>query len=397
MTLDEKLKAVRVELDAQRSKVSTLKTELRGLVEKAESEAELSAAQAKRSALEDLQAEIRANEEKEKLYVSAIEGNTVPAQPRNQNTGNQEQRDAINAYIRSKGEQTNGVTFQGKEVVIPGTMLREDTNTSKVTSTNAEPVIPVAVSYNPQRELETVVDLKQFTNVFKATTASGSYPVLKNTKDKLSSPEELQKNPDLAEPDFNEVDWKVKTYRGAIPLSQEAIDDALVDLINIVNENAQRQKLNTTNGAVADVLKTFAAKTTTTLDDLKKINNVELDAAYQRSLVASQSYYNWLDTLKDSNGRYLMQDSIISPTGKVFLGMPVFVVNDTTLGTEGEGHAFIGDINRAVIFADRSDITVRWVDSNVYGQYLQVATRFDVSKADENAGFFLTQSDSPKG
>lgn len=396
MTLDEKLKAVRVELDTQRSKVSTLKTELRGLVEKAESEAELSAAQSKRSALEDLQAEIRANEEKEKLYVSAIEGNTVPAQPRNQNTGNQEQRDAINVYIRSKGEQTNGVTFQGKEVVIPGTMLREDTNTSKVTSTNAEPVIPVAVSYNPQRELETVVDLKQFTNVFKATTASGSYPVLKNTKDKLSSPEELQKNPDLAEPDFNDVDWKVKTYRGAIPLSQEAIDDAAVDLINIVNESAQRQKLNTTNGAVADVLKTFTAKATTTLDDLKKINNVELDAAYQRSLVSSQSYYNWLDTLKDGNGRYLMQDSIISPTGKVFLGMPVFVVNDTILGAEGEGHAFIGDINRAAIFADRSDITVRWVDSNVYGQYLQVATRFDVAKADENAGFFLTQSDSPK-
>lgn len=396
MTLDEKLKAVRVELDTQRSKVSTLKTELRGLVEKAESEAELSAAQSKRSALEDLQAEIRANEEKEKLYVSAIEGNTVPAKTRNRNTGNQEQRDAINAYIRSKGEQANGVTFQGKEVVIPGTMLREDTNTSKVTSTNAEPVIPVAVSYNPQRELETVVDLKQFTNVFKATTASGSYPVLKNTKDKLSSPEELQKNPDLAEPDFNDVDWKVKTYRGAIPLSQEAIDDAAVDLINIVNESAQRQKLNTTNGAVADVLKNFTAKTTTTLDDLKKINNVELDAAYQRSLVSSQSYYNWLDTLKDGNGRYLMQDSIISPTGKVFLGMPVFVVNDTILGAEGEGHAFIGDINRAAIFADRSDITVRWVDSNVYGQYLQVATRFDVAKADENAGFFLTQSDSPK-
>lgn len=396
MTLDEKLKAVRVELDTQRSKESTLKTELRGLVEKAESEAELSAAQAKRSALEDLQAEMRANEEKEKLYVSAIEGNTVPAQPRNQNTGNQEQRDAINAYIRSKGEQTNGVAFQGKEVVIPGTMLREGSDPAKVTSTNADPVIPVAVSYNPQRELETVVDLKQFTNVFKATTASGSYPVLKNTKDKLSSPAELEENPDLAEPDFNEVDWKVKTYRGAIPVSQEAIDDAAVDLIGIVNESAQRQKLNTTNAAIADVLKTFPAKTTATLDDVKKINNVELDAAYQRSFVASQSYYNWLDTLKDGNGRYLMQDSIISPTGKMFLGMPVFVVNDTLLGAEGEAHAFIGDINRAAIFADRSDITVRWLDSKIHGQYLQVATRFDTKQADKSAGFFLTQSDSPK-
>lgn len=397
MTLDEKLKAVRVELDTQRSKVLTLKTEFRGLVEKAESEAELSAAQAKRSALKDLEAEIRANEEKEKLYVSAIEGNTVPAQPRNQNTGNQEQRDAINAYIRSKGAKTDGVTLRDNEVVIPGAMLREGEDVTGVTSDKVKQVIPVDVSYNPQREVQTIVDLKQFTNTFAVKTSSGKYPVLKKTTDKLISVEELKENPKLAEPDFAEVPWEVQTFRGALPLSQESIDDAVVDLVGIVGEGAGLQKLNTTNFAIANVLKTFTAKATATIDDLKKINNIDLDPAYQRTLVASQSYYNWLDTLKDGNGRYLLQDSIISPTGKVIFGMPVFVISDTLFGAAGEAHAFLGDINRAAIFADRSDITVRWVDSKIYGQYLQVATRFDTKKADENAGFFLTQSDSPKG
>lgn len=398
MTLDEKLKALRVKLDENRSKVPGLKTEIRGLVEKAETEEELKAAQAKRSALEKLNEEIRKDEATEALYVEAIEGNTVPAQRHNENNANHELRNSINAFIRSKGKKTEGLTFRDNEVVIPGEMLRAgETPTTGITSTDAESVIPVAVSYSPQRELQTVIDLKQFANVFAATTASGKYPMLKNVKAVLNSVAELEENPNLIKPDFDKVDWEVQTYRGAIPLSQESIDDAEIDLIGIVAENANQQKLNTTNQAIAGVLKTFTAKTTATLDDLKHIINVDIDPAYTKAMVTSQSYYNWLDTLKDGNGRYLMQDSIISPSGKTVLGMPVFVVADTTFGAAGEAHAFIGDVKRAVLFANRADITITWAKNEIYGQYLQVATRFDAKAADKQAGFFLTQSDSPKG
>ena len=394
MTLDERIKALQVTLDGQRSKVPALSTELRTLVEQAESDDDLATAKAKRSALDKLNEEIRSGEETMQLYKDAIAGETKPAVARNNVNANQEERNAINAFIRSKGKKVDGVTFRDNEAVIPGAMLREGEDVTGVTSDKVKPIIPVAVSYNPQRELETVVDLKQFTNVFTVNTASGKYPVQKNTSEKLIAVEELKKNPDLAEPDFDEVNWEVQTFRGAIPLSQESIDDAVADLVSIVSDGANRQKLNTTNFAIGNVLKTFAAKTTASVDELKKINNVDLDPAYQRSLVASQSYYNWLDTLKDGNGRYLLQDSIISPTGKVIFGMPVFVVNDTLFGAAGESNAFLGDINRAVIFADRSDITVRWLDSKIYGQYLQVATRFDTKKADEKAGYFLTHTET---
>lgn len=396
MNLDEKIKALQTKLDEQRSKVTGLNTEVRSLVEKAESDDDLAAAKAKRSELDKLNEEIRSGEETMQLYKDAIAGKGKPAQARNKQDGLKEKRDAINAYIRSKGEITDGITMRGKEVVVPDALLRDgiDPKTDGITSPNVQPTIPVAISYNPQRELETVVDLKQFTNVFAATTASGKYPILKNTATVLSSVAELEKNPKLAKPNFTDVSWEVVTYRGAIPLSQESIDDSAIDLISIVSENASRQKLNTTNAAISTVLKTFTAKETASLDDLKQINNVALDPAYARTIVATQSYYNWLDTLKDANGRYLLQDSIISPSGKMLLGMPVLVIADKLLGADGEAHAFLGDIKRATIFANRADITVRWVDNEIYGQYLQVATRFDVKKADEKAGYFLTHTES---
>lgn len=76
--------------------------------------------------------------------------------------------------------------------------------------------------------------------------------------------------------------------------------------------------------------------------------------------------------------------------------MPVFVIEDELFGAKGNTTAFLGDLNRAILFANRVDVTVRWVDHNIYGQYLQVATRFDTKKADKNAGYFVTYT-APAG
>ena len=66
------------------------------------------------------------------------------------------------------------------------------------------------------------------------------------------------------------------------------------------------------------------------------------------------------------------------------------------LGAAGEAHAFIGDLARAVLYANRKDIQVRWVDDNIYGQYLQAVVRFDTKAADTNAGYFVTYNAAGK-
>lgn len=304
-------------------------------------------------------------------------------------------RDKVNAFLHSKGKVVNeGLRFEGKdevlitmnEAVVPTTDGVKKTDTTKVTS---EELVTT-----PIREVNTTVDLKQFTTIHPAQKGSGKYPILKKATSKMASVAELEKNPKLAKPEFEQVAWTVETYRGAIPVSQESVDDADVDLVSIVAEAAAQIKVNTTNAAIADVLKTFTAKTVENVDDIKKILNVDLDPAYDVAFVVSQSFYQILDSLKDQNGRYLLQDSITAASGKVLLGKPVFVVADTVLGNAGEAKAFVGDFKRGVLFADRQDLGLRWADNEIYGQYLQAVLRFDAVKADAKAGYFLTYTPS---
>ena len=305
-------------------------------------------------------------------------------------TDDKSYRDSVNEWVRTKGAVADSnLKLEGKDLLIPMNAAVNPTQdglktveTGKVTSKE--------IVTTPIREVKTVLDLKQFVTTHKVSKGEGSYPILKHATSKMASVEELEKNPALAKPEFTDVPWKVKTYRGAIPLSQEAIDDADVDLLAIVAEAANQIKVNTTNDAIATVLKDFEAKTAADLDAIKEILNVNLDPAYNVSFVVSQSFYQKLDTLKDKNGRYLLQDSIVSASGKAFLGHPVFVVSDTTLGATGEAKAFIGDVQRAVLFADRQELGLRWTDNEIYGQYLQAVVRFDVKKADAKAGYFVT-------
>ena len=281
-----------------------------------------------------------------------------------------EQRNALNTFIRTKGQVRNETGLISSEVGV---------------------VIPEEIAYNPQLEVRAVVDLAELVEKTKVSTASGKYPILKRATAVLNTVEELAENPKLAEPEFLEVAWEVETYRGALPISQEAIDDSAVDLTELVARNAREQKINTTNAKISDVLKTFEAKTVKDGDEVKAVFNIDLNPAYNSGIVASQSFFHALDTLKDGSGRYLMQDDITSPTGRKILGRQIIaIVPDTMLGEEGEANAFIGDLRRAVLFADRKDIALQWVDHHIYGRYLAVVTRFDVGKADANAGFFVT-------
>ena len=285
----------------------------------------------------------------------------------NQDNKFSEETQAFLDYVKTKGAQRDNVT-----------------------SVEAQPIIPEDIKYQPEELPETFVDLKKFVNVQPVTTASGSHPILNPAQETMVSVEELAKNPDLASPKFTDIDYKVKTYRGQIPVSQEALDDSEANLANIIAKNNARQAVNTTNKYIADVMKTFAPVDTANLDDIKQIINVEIDPAYNLSLVVSQSFYQALDTLKDKNGQYLLKQDITSPTGTVLFGRPVFIIKDELFGAKGDKKAFIGDLNYAVFFADRKQASVKWVENEIYGQILAAYMRFDVKKGVEEAGRFIT-------
>ncbi|MGV3155522.1 phage major capsid protein [Staphylococcus simulans] len=289
----------------------------------------------------------------------------------NQNPETNEEILAFEQYMKSKGAKRDNVKTDDVGVTIP-----ED------------------IKYIPEKEVKTVQDLSELVQKTSVSTASGKYPILKRANAKFNTVAELEKNPELARPEFETISWEVDTYRGSIPISQEALDDSVANLTAIVSENINEQKINTLNEKIGAVLKAFNPASITDVDDLKEIINVKLDPGYDRQIICTQSFYQKLDTLKDGNGRYLLQDSIINTAGNTVLGMNVTVVRDDLLGENGDALAFIGDVKRGVLFADRTDVSVQWIENEVYGKYLMGAFRFDVKQADKNAGFFVTFEDA---
>lgn len=275
---------------------------------------------------------------------------------------------SINQFIRTKGEKRDGLTTVG-----------------------AEAVIPVDRITKPEKQPETVVDLRQHVGRVPVTTGTGSYPILKANKNKMISVAELAKNPALANPEFTKVNYEIATYRGYIPVSQEALDDSDIDLGGLVAEHIQRQSLNTSNAAIAAKLQTATAVSVTGIDDLKDIVNVKIDPAYAVKFIASQSFFNELDKMKDNDGRYLLQQDVTVASGYKLLGREVVVMADDVIGTKaGDKVAFVGDPSLFVKFFDRQQASVRWVDNDVYGQLLAGFVRFDVEVADTAAGFYVT-------
>ncbi|HEN0264923.1 TPA: phage major capsid protein [Streptococcus agalactiae] len=384
---DEKIEEIKADITELNKVIAAKTAEVKAALESDD----LETARSVKAEVEATKAKLVESENDLKLYESSVEVGGA------ENIGGKEvtqeektYRESVNDFIRSKGKIVNdSLRFEGKdEVLMP---INETTPVEPkkdgVKKTDVKPVSSEEILYTPAREVKTVVDLKQFTSIHQAKKASGKWPVLQRATEKMVSVEELEKNPKLGKPQFTNVAWEIKTYRGAIPLSQESIDDADVDLVGIVAETIGQMKVNTTNDAIATVLKEFEAKTVKNLDEIKKLINVELEPAYNVSFIVSQSFYQTMDTLKDKNGRYLLQDSITSVSGKVFLGKPVFVLADEVLGKDT---AFVGDFKRGVLFADRKDLGLRWADNEIYGQYLQAVLRFGVSKVDDKAGYYVT-------
>ncbi|WP_270217132.1 phage major capsid protein [Pediococcus pentosaceus] len=261
-------------------------------------------------------------------------------------------------------------------------------------------MIPEEIIYNPEAEVNSVADLSALVTKTPATTGSGTYPILKRATAVMNSVAELEENPALAKPEFENVTWKIATYRGAIPISEESIQDTQVPLMPVIQKNAGEQRLNTLNKAISAKLVTFNAKASTAdtvADDLKHVLNVDLDPAYDKTIVVSQSAYQVLDTLKDKEGRYLLQESITAASGLTLFGKSVVVVNDELLGQVGEAHIWVGDLKRAILYVNRVDTQISWVKNEIYGQYLGLAMRFDVEVADKSAGYFVTVGASGTG
>ena len=349
-------------------------------LDRAETEEEVSAVE---KSLEDIQKELeekqaekaKLEEEIEELQKQVDENNRkAPTFKDVEQRGGKklEQRDAIAKFIRT------GQT--------------RDIEGLKTTDSGSAALIPTEV-LKPHFLEKTRNPLLDLVQRVKVNSGSGKYPVIKKTDSKMASTDELKANPELGKPSISEIDYSIKTYRGHIPVSQEMIDDADYDIMSIVEDEVFNQGENTELSLVATILKSATQADAAGFDGIKDIYNKKLKSIYKASIVVTQSMFAALDKVKDKNGRYMLQTDVASPTGYSFGGKTIYPVDDTVFGSEGDMKFFIGDVSEFVKLFDRSQVSVKWVNNDIYGQLLGLFIRLDVKKVDAAAGFFGTYTD----
>lgn len=270
-------------------------------------------------------------------------------------------------YIRSKGE-VRDVTTENAAAVVPEEVIGEVFDLKRS-------------DYN----------LAQYATVKNVSNGQGTYPVATNQEAILATKEELAEIEDIDADMFANVEYKVETRAGKIALSNEVVEDSEVNIVQEVKEQLTKLVDNTDNKHIINVLKDFPKKSVSTLDGLKEINNVTLDPALDKTVILNQSGFNHLDTLKDSDGRYILQPDVTAPSGKSLFGLPVVLVSDKLFANPKQGTypMIVGDIAQSVFVARRNQVTTQWEKFDFYSQGLAAIIRNDYKKIDDEASVYV--------
>lgn len=272
-------------------------------------------------------------------------------------------------YVRSQGETRDGLTTSGNGVLVP-----------------SELVVPIFESKKNSNRLSDYVTVKS------VSLGQGNYPVASNNPaNQLATKEENAKIADVT-PEMTSVPFKCATRAGKIFISSELLDDNAVDFGAEIKGQLTKMVDNTDNAQVLALLKTLPATVVKSVDDIKAAKNTKLDPSLQPVVIVNQSGFNYLDTLKDSEGRYLMSEDIQAPTGKALFGYPVIELSDAVLPNSAAGQfpMFVGDLAETVALFRRSDVQVQWSQFDSYSSGLAVVVRNDYEFIDKTATVALT-------
>lgn len=253
-------------------------------------------------------------------------------------------------------------------------------------------------------------NLEQYVNVEGVVTKSGSRNIEVGAETvPFDNVDEAKDFPELDEPKFKQINYKIKKKGGILKITAELLEDTAANIMAYINKWIAKKTKATRNAMILKVVdemtkgKEVAIEN---LDSLKDIFNEELDPAIAETsvVITNQSGFNYLDKLKDKDGNYILQkDPTLQTKGKLLFGeYPIVKLSKKTLQSEkimnSDGHTidgykhpvYCGDLKAAITLFDRNVLTI---DMNDKGSGLwdkdmtgiKVRDRFDVQPVDTEA------------
>lgn len=237
--------------------------------------------------------------------------------------------------------------------------------------------VPADGGYTVPEDIQTAVnqykedhaELRKYVTVEPVKTNKGArtFKKRKTVRTGFLTKEETGKISPANQMQFERVDFNVEDYAGYMPVSNDLLDDSDANIQSLVTNFLGEESIDTDNRLILEILTGLEKKTLNGVDDIKKIFNVNLGQALRQGavLITNDDGWNYLDSLKDNDGRYLMQPVVTDPTVKKLFGLYEIVVipneilgSDVTEAGVRKMPFFCGNLKEAIVIFDRKHYSI---------------------------------------
>lgn len=272
--------------------------------------------------------------------------------------------------------------------------------------------VPEDIETRIRKYREAKASLRDEVEVVPVTTLSGSRTYQKRSQHRgFQKVGEGGKIGKKNAPQFERLDWKVDKYGGFYPVTNELLKDSDANITRVMVEWIGEEGIATDNYLIIEAATDGEAVVITGLDDIKYILNVVLGQAFKPT---SKVYTNddglqWLDTLKDRDGKYLLTADPHTPmqytlsAGATKVPLRVYPNDVMVSDTETEGVRkipfVIGDLKEGIALFDRQKTTLKLTDTASAGDFnafeedltlIRAIQREDIEIKDADAFVYCT-------
>lgn len=328
-----------------------------------------------------------------------------------------------NATEDEDGEVTNINEIFAKALV--GTATDEELNEVKNLMIEGEKgkggiLVPDDVSTKIIEFQRTGFDIRNYVNLEPVTVLKGSRPIVTKEpkKDGFASTDEGAEIQEAHQPEFGELEYKVRKYSGFIPITNELLEDSPENILDFIAKWMAKNEVNTYNYQVFNGTGDKAAKgiiteatkeggelvgrvkkieTTPTIKTFKTIWNKDLEelASDNISIFTNAEGYNFLDGMEDKKGNPYLQPDVTKKSGNKFSDkniekVPTKFIPNVTIEEKEYVPFIIGDLKALYTVFNRKGLSVE--STNIGGTAwrndtteLKGIVRFDGRFADKEA------------
>lgn len=240
-------------------------------------------------------------------------------------------------------------------------------------------LVPEEIDHAIHEYSRAVMPLADLLGQMTVNSNSGWFPVATNpSKGMTKMGSEVTKITTSEQPEFKRVSYVLSTYADWLPISNELASDEVSNLFGYISNFYARKYVLTRNELALAALDKLTAGAIKKTDDalvlLKTALNVELDPEISvlSTILTNQSGFNYLDSLKDDNGRPLLMPDPTQSTGYLFKGRPVKVASNAVLpnrtvtdtgATKGDYYPiYVGNFEQYATFFTRQALELASTD-----------------------------------